>query len=143
MSLFPRTAGGRYYTINIGSHEVAFSTLDVDGERPWHMLYMDRLIRDFRGVVRWVKRRSGQFSDNRYATALPRSTAVIFRGDFATALEFMELPGVRRALTAYWSEALIGLGERESRSVHSRHHDWNAVAELKRRIDTRRSGVGW
>jgi len=41
-----------------------------------------------------------------------------------------QLDGVRRALLAYWSEALTGLRERGSLSLYARHHNYNAVAKI-------------
>jgi hypothetical protein len=49
--LFPKTGGGRYFTLNIGSHEVAFSVLPRKVEKPIHMILMDRLILDFDPVI--------------------------------------------------------------------------------------------
>jgi hypothetical protein len=46
----------------------------------------------------------------------------------------MRLDGVRRALIAYWNEALIGLKERRSQSIFAKHHNWNAIAEIHNRI---------
>jgi hypothetical protein len=138
LSLFPSTSGGRYYTINIGSHEVAFATAPKNNHRPIHMIHMDRLIHDFNDVSIWVKKQNGTLKDDIYATSLYRSTSVIFEGSFDVALEFLSLNGVRRAIIAYWTEALINLQEKEITSVFSRHHNWNAVAELKRRIVSKR-----
>ncbi len=133
-SLFPATNGGRYYTLNIGSHEVAFATVPSNGQLPVHMIHMDRLVHDFKEVSFWVRNRAGCLEDDNYATGLYRSTSVFFKGDFDAALEFLSLNGVRRAIIAYWTEALIELQERGSTSLYSRHHNWNAVAELKKRI---------
>ena len=82
-----------------------------------------------------MKARSGSFENNNYDTGLYRSTSVFFEGDFDVASEFLGLPGVRRAIIAYWTEALIGLQEAETLSTYAKHHNWNAVAELKKRID--------
>lgn len=132
--LFPGTGGGRYFTINVGKHEVAYSTLPkVASGLPSHAIIVDRLIYDFPDVRSWVKERAGRFSDDSYATALPRSVSVSFMGRFEDALSFLALDGVRRALIAYWAEALIGLKERGSTSWFARFHDWNAVAELRAR----------
>lgn len=135
-SLFPATAGGRYYTINIGPHEVAFSSVPTNDKPAVHMLHMDRLVRDFPEVSSWVAKRNGKCEDDNYATGLHRSTSVFFEGDFAAALEFLGLPGVRRAIIAYWTEALIELQESGRVSTFARHHNWNAVAELKRRMSS-------
>ena len=132
--LFPSTAGGRYYTINIGRHEVAFAALPDSIDQPfYHSIVMDRLIRDFPKVKAWIRRRNGKLREGVYTSAMPRATSVGFFGDFEDASEFLRLDGVRRALIAYWTEALIRLKERGVTSAFSRHHNWNAVAELRRR----------
>jgi hypothetical protein len=136
-SLFPSTSGGRYYTLNIGSHEVAFASLPANGRAPVHMIHMDHLIHDFKDVSAWVEKRGGGFADDNYAKALYRSTSVFFEGDFEVALEFLSLNGVRRAIIAYWNEALIELQEKGTASVYAKHHNWNAVAELKKRITSK------
>lgn len=58
--LFPATAGGRYFTLNIGPHEVAFVTLPRKERQGGsaHMLMMDRLIYDCTNVMRWLKKTS-------------------------------------------------------------------------------------
>jgi hypothetical protein len=61
---------------------------------------------------------------------LPRSVSVIFEGTFEDVNGFLNLDGVRRALIAYWSEALIGLKEENKLSSYARYHDWNAIAEI-------------
>lgn len=134
LSLFPSTSGGRYYTLNIGPHEVAFSTISASRSSGFHMLHMDRLIHDFKDVCSWVLRHNGEIRDDSYSMGLQRSTSIAFEGDFTVAMEFLNLNGVRRATIAYWTEALIGLQEKETMSTYAKHHNWNAVAELKKRI---------
>ncbi len=133
-SLYPSTSGGRYYTLNIGPHEVAFSTLAKNKSNPIHMILIDKLILDYLDVVKWVYQHNGDLELDHYATALPRSCGISFEGSFDNAIEFLRKDGVRRALIAYWNEALIGLKERNEVSNYSRHHNWNAIAELKYRI---------
>ena len=133
-SLFPSTNGGRYYTLNIGTHEVAFATMQATNRPSVHMIHMDSLIKDFEEVRSWVKNRNGFFFDDNYARSLGHSTSVFFEGDFKVAIEFLNLNGVRRAIIAYWTEALIELQEKQISSVFSRFHNWNAVAELKKRL---------
>jgi hypothetical protein len=135
-NLFPSTSGGRYYTLNIGRHEVAFASNNSHGNLPVQMIHMDRLIHDYRGVTAWVKKHSGRLRNNVYASGLERSTSVTFKGDFLAGQEFLGLNGVRRAIIAYWTEALIRLQETAKTSVFARYHNMNAVAELKRRIDS-------
>lgn len=133
-SLFPSTNGGRYYTLNIGPHEVSFSTSKSQQGVPAHMILMDRLILDFPDVRGWLKSKKGQVNHDQYASALHRSTSVFFEGNFNIAIEFLNLTGVRRAMIAYWTEALIDLQEKSASSAYARHHNWNAVAELKYRL---------
>jgi len=132
--LFPGTAGGRYYTINIGRHEVAYSSLPRGPQGGVHGIVMDRLIYDFPHVRKWVEARGGDYLDDAYSSALPRSVIVHFTGGFAEAQQFLRLEGVRRALIAYWAEALIEINERGVESVFSRFHNWNAVAEIRSRL---------
>jgi hypothetical protein len=133
--LFPQTAGGRYFTLNIGRHEVAYSGLPKHSEiASWHSIVMDRLIYDFTATRVWVRRHGGEFEDDSYASALPRSVSVHFKAGLDGAMEFLKLDGVRRALIAYWAEALIGMKERGSSSLYARYHNWNAVAEIRMRL---------
>ena len=132
---FPSTNGNRYYTLNIGRHEVAFSVSANKGSQlAGHCILMDRLILDFEQVGQWVRSHDGSIYEGAYKSALPRSVNVSFAGDFTKAKEFLDLPGVRRALIAYWNEALIGLKENDSLSLFSKHHNWNAVAEIRSRL---------
>lgn len=132
--LFPKTNGGRYFTFNIGRHEVAYSTMEKNDSNPIHMILMDKLILDFKEVKNWIKFHKGNINKNLYNTALPRSTSLSFQSDFTNILEFLKLDGVRRALIAYWSESLIMLSENNTLSPYSRYHNWNAVAEINKRI---------
>jgi len=137
-ALFPSTCGGRFYTLNIGPHEVAFSTLPKNGNNQRHMILMDKLISDFDDVLIWLKKHSGEIINDAYKTALPRSYSIFFDGDFNKAIEFLNLEGVRRALIAYWTEGLIRLRERNTNSSFARFHNWNAVAEINKQIKSNR-----
>jgi hypothetical protein len=95
---------------------------------------MDELICDFPKVTKWISKHNGDSDNNVYSSALIRSTSVYFAGTFSEAIEFLSLEGVRRALIAYWSEALIGLKERNVQSSYARHHNWNAIAEIYSRL---------
>ena len=133
-SLFPSTAGGRYFTLNIGRHEVAFSSLATPQWPTVHMVYMDQLVYDFEETHRWLSAHSGELSEDRYASSKGHSVAVFFSGTMVDAAEFLDLPGVRRAILAYWGESLAQLQDQGSQSLFARYHHWNAVAELRRRI---------
>nr|WP_315463703.1 GIY-YIG nuclease family protein [uncultured Rhodoferax sp.] len=136
-SLFPTTGRGRYFTLNIGSHEVAFATsVSKECALPIHMVLMDRLILDYPDVLEWVAHHGGEVRHDQYSSGLDRSSSVLFVGDFEEAKEFLALNGVRRAIVAYWTEALLGLQERQVGSVFARYHNWNAIAELRNRLAT-------
>lgn len=133
--LFPSTSGGRYFTINIGPHEVAFSTLGKRDVAQQNMILVDRLIFDFGEVINWIMDHNGTIKVDQYSTALPRSTSIMFEGSFEDLNEFLKLDGVRRALIAYWNEALINMKEKNIMSVYSKHHNWNAIAKIHQRIE--------
>ncbi len=133
--LFPGTSGGRYFTLNIGPHEVAFSTLPRKDSPQINMILVDRLILDFGEVINWISNHNGSFEVDHYATALPRAVSITFPGVFEDVNEFLKLDGVRRSLIAYWNEALIRMKEKEIMSVYSRFHNWNAIAKLHYRIE--------
>ncbi len=136
--LFPSTAGGRYFTLNIGRHEVAFTTLPrQETGLPVHMILVDRLIYDFPDTIGWVRSRGGRVRDDIYASGRGRAVSLFFDATMQDATAFLRLDGVRRAMIAYWHEGLIELAERGSLSLFSKHHDWNAVAELRRRLEQR------
>jgi len=132
LSLFTSTSWGRFFTINIGLHEVAFSTYNKPQQI--NMVYMDDLIDRYKDSLGWVLQHNGGFVEGSYKSALEGSVSVYFEGGFGTCQEFLQLPGVRRAVVAYWTEALLELQEREARSINARHHNYNAVAELSKRI---------
>jgi len=71
----------------------------------------------------------GTERDANYASA-ERAVIISFQEDFANAERLFDLPGVRRALIAYWSEALADLRERQANSVYARYHSYDAVSAL-------------
>jgi len=129
LSLLPKTKGGRWFTLNIGPHEVAFSTRKAENGKFTHYLILDRLILDYPDTIIWVGLRGGEVEEARYASA-ERAVVVSFQEDFANAEKIFNLPGVRRALIAYWSEALADLRERQASSVFARYHSYDAVSAL-------------
>jgi hypothetical protein len=129
LSVLPRTNGGRWFTLNVGSHEVAFSVRKSDRGKYEHYLILDRLILDFPETVIWIGRQDGAVEDAHYVAA-ERAVSVRFKSDFAGAERIFGLPGVRRALVAYWSESLADLRERQAISVYARYHSYDAVSEL-------------
>jgi len=133
-SLFPSTGKGRYYTLSIGRHEVAFTTLPTKTQLPIHMIYMDKLVQDYEEPVAWLKAMGGSFSDEHYESSMGHSTGVFFSGSLEDGRTFLQLNGVRRAILAYWNDALVQLQEKNSLSLFARFHHWNAVAELRNRV---------
>jgi hypothetical protein len=129
LSLLPSTAGGRWFTLNIGTHEVAFSTRKAIDGKFVHYLILDRLILEFPETIIWIGKREGKVEEAEYAIA-KRAVSISFQEDFANAEKVFRLPGIRRALIAYWSERLADLRERTAKSVYARYHSYDAVAEL-------------
>jgi hypothetical protein len=129
LSVLPRTKGGRWFTLNIGPHEVAFSVRRSDEGKFEHYLILDRLILDFPETVIWIGRHDGHVENAQYAAA-ERAVSIHFKSDFASAERIFKLPGVRRALVAYWSESLADLRERKANSVYARYHSYDAVSQL-------------
>lgn len=99
------------------------------------MIHMDQMVWDFSEVNQWLRDHQGVIENNSYIRGLYRSASVFFYDDFVAANEFLTLKGVRRAIIAYWTEALMELQEKNIASVYERYHHWNAIAELKRRIE--------
>jgi hypothetical protein len=138
LSLFTSTAGGRYFTLNIGPHEVAFSSKPRRGEDAhWNFLLVDKLVLDFPEVRKWVRNHGGDIVNVAYVSQRDRATGIELWGDFSDALELLKLRGVRRALIAYWVEGILEMRESGRESSYKRSHEWNAVAELQRRAEGR------
>lgn len=79
----------------------------------------------------WIGKHDGEACEAPYRTARERTLEVNLLADFAEAEErLFGLPGVRRALVAYWFEALADLRERNVKSVFARYHSYDAVSEL-------------
>jgi hypothetical protein len=83
--LFPSTSGGRYFTLNIGPHEVAFNTLPEKGNKQTNMILVDKLIFDFGEVINWITYHEGFIEIDHYLKALLRSVSLVFQGSFDEA----------------------------------------------------------
>jgi hypothetical protein len=127
--LLPKTNGGRWFTLNIGSHEVAFSTKNAVGEKVRHFVVLDRLILDYPETIIWIGKRDGSVDVAEYVAA-EHAVVVHFTESFGNAERLFALPGVRRALIAYWAEALADLRQRNAKSVYARYHSYDAVSQL-------------
>ncbi len=129
LSVLPQTNGGRWFTLNIGPHEVAFSTrTPMDGKFS-HYLVLDRLILEYPKTIMWLGQHGGDVRQADYKAA-ERAVSVSFDEDFAKAERFFGRDGVRRAMVAYWADALADLRERNAKSVYARFHSYDAVSQL-------------
>ena len=129
VTLLPKTNGGRWFTLNIGSHEVAFSTKNASEGKVQHFIVLDRLILEYPETIIWIGKRDGSVEVAEYVAA-ERAVVVNFTESFANAERLFALPGVRRALIAYWAEALADLRQRKAKSVYARYHSYDAVSKL-------------
>jgi hypothetical protein len=129
LSVLPKTKGGRWFTVNIGPHEVAFSARKSVAGKFTHFLVLDRLILEYPETIIWIGKREGVVQDAEYVGA-DRAVVISFDEDFANAEKLFGLPGVRRALIAYWAEALADLRQRDAKSVFARYHSYDAVSQL-------------
>jgi hypothetical protein len=129
LRLLTRTSGGTWFTLNIGSHAVAFSMRNKQKEPPTHYLSVDRLIRDYAETVRWIRKHDGGIEHSPYHKP-KHAVQIDFDAGFADAEKVFNLPGIRRSLVAYWSDALADLRERSAKSSYARYHSYDAVAEL-------------
>lgn len=130
LSLFPSTNCGRYFTLNIASHEVAYSNLSHRNVEQRNMLYMDDSILSQQDTMTWLENHQGEWYEDSYTTALPRGVSILIPGGFHVIREFMAQQGVRRAVLAYWTESLLVLKQNDRTSTYARWHNYNAVATI-------------
>jgi hypothetical protein len=90
---------------------------------------LDRLILDYPKTIIWIGKLDGEVREAPCRTA-ERAVEIIFDADFATAAKIFKLPGLRRALIAYWSETLADMRERNVKSTYARFHCSDAVDAL-------------
>ena len=134
LTMFPSTGRGRYFTLNIDRHEVAYSTLPGRGVAAEHMLLMDPLVFEYAEPKRWLTANGGGGLERSYSSGLVRQSPVVFSGTLADARFFVSLPGVRRALVAYWYDLLLQAAEAGRESLFARHHNLAAVESVLRRL---------
>ncbi len=131
LSLFPSTSGGRYFTMNIGTHEVAFSSPRASEKGgPSHFIVMDSLVLNYPDTVNWLEANSGYIDTPPYKTAKHGAVLLSVDGSFSQATKLLHLPGVRRAIIAYWQDWLAEMRDRKTRSLHARFHNYEAVNKL-------------
>lgn len=134
-TLYPSTAGGRYFTLNIGKHEVAFSRpirgKNGDEDSAHHMIFVDELVARDASFLSYLRSKGGRITNSDpYASALPYGCSINFDGNFDDVLGIFDQPTLRRGLAAYWYDALLGLRDRGSRSFFARFHNHNAVTQI-------------
>jgi len=132
LSLFPATAGGRLFTLNIDRHEVAYAAPIRGANAHEFMLYADQLIAEIDAVGDWLETRNGGMEQGNNGSALEAGVSLHWEGSLEDALSVFDLPMMRRALVACWYDSLLGLRDRSKRSFFARFHNHNAVQELLR-----------
>jgi hypothetical protein len=131
LSLYPSTAGGRLFTVNIDRHEVAYAAILPGEGTAVFMLHADILIADIPSETsNWFEARRGDVIAGAYACGDERGVSLTWECTLSEAGAVFGLPLMRRALVAYWHDALLDLRDRGKRSVFARHHNHNAVQEL-------------
>lgn len=134
-SLFPSTGGGRFFTLNIDRHEVALSRIPQKGDTEiWHAITVDEMAADDPQVRDWVFKNGGDFYETVYPSNWGNSVTVEFCATFDDSLTLFAITPFRRALIAYWYEALLRMQERQTRSLHARHHNYDATSEIFRHL---------
>ena len=130
LSLFPSTAGGRYFTLNLDRHEVAYSAPIRGAGTDDHMLHVDELVWRDRTFRRWLRAHDGLALRGQYRSALPGSLTLHWTAPLESAGDVFDFSVVRRALLAYWMDRLLAMKQTATGSLHGKHHAYNAVSEL-------------
>ena len=134
-SLFPSTAGGRYFTLNIDKHEVAFSApFKEDTPFVYHQIVVDHMVLKDRDVKKWLRKHEGYIERTPYVSNWGNSVSVTFEATFEEACTLFEITGFRRALIAYWYEALLRMQDKGTRSFFARLHNYDATSEILRHM---------
>lgn len=125
-SLYPRTSGGRIFTINIAQHEVAYAYKKDAMEKTRFSIAVDPLffgfsIRSF--LPEWL-------NESGYVSATDRLAFHRFSASFSEAEELIQQSKLRRAIVSYWLDHLIHHRENGGASLHAKHHNSNAVRDI-------------
>ena len=141
LSIYTQTNQGRFFTINIGSHEVAFSTFSKNDIKQLNYIVVDKMILDseFTEIRNWIIHHEGEIGKANYKTALDRAYYISFKSDFKTACELFNLPGFTKLIVSYWYDALISKRNDCKMSTYERYHNYNAVAKIISFIKTSKS----
>jgi hypothetical protein len=138
LTLFPNTAGGRYFTLNIGTHEVAFSSLPnvKRASVQVNMIYMNDAFMSNREAMDYIHEHNGYIDDNNYTTARPNSVSVLFPGSFDVMINFYSIKAIQHSIRSYWFDYLLDMHNSGKSSFFLRFHNYNAVAAIKKITDT-------
>ncbi len=137
-SLFPKTAGGRFFTLNIDRHEVAFAQPLKDSEFRYFSIVVDESVRRDREFKKKLKPLAGTMSKTPYVSNWGSAISVNFAASFDEAARLFEVTAFRRALVGYWYDALLRMRDLGTRSLHAKHHNYGAVSEIFRHMEQRR-----
>lgn len=135
-SLFPSTGGGRYFTINIDRHEVACSKpIAHDAGLVHHAITVDQMAMRDPELKKWLKGVGGRIQKSQYTSNWGNASEISFQCNFDSTLGLFALTGFRRALIAYWYEALLRMQDRGTKSLFARFHNYDAVSEIFRHLN--------
>ncbi len=137
-SLFPSTSGGRFFTLNIDRHEVAYAQPIRGSEHQFFSIVVDATIRkdrEFKGLLRPY---AGSIRSTPYVSNWGNAVSVGFEASFDEAIRLFQATAFRRALLAYWYDALLRMRDRGARSLFARFHNYDAVSEIFRHMDERK-----
>lgn len=137
-SLFPKTAGGRFFTLNIDRHEVAFAQRIADSDIHNFSVVVDGSVGRDRDFKQKLKPLAGAIYRAPYPSNWGNAVSVSFQASFDHASRLFEVTAFRRALVAYWYDALLRMRDLGSRSLHAKHHNYGAVSEIFRHMEQRR-----
>ncbi|SHF04291.1 T5orf172 domain-containing protein [Litoreibacter ascidiaceicola] len=136
-SLFPSTNGLRFFTLNIDRHEVAFS-IPLENGVHQHVLVVDKLIRRDKAFMRQLKAMGAIVRTSPYASNWGDAVLINIEATFIDASNLLDSTTFRRAILAYWYDALLRMKEKGTRSLHARHHNYDAVSEVFRHMEERK-----
>lgn len=137
-SLFPRTAGGRFFTLNIDRHEVAFASPLNGSDLQYFSIVVDASVANDRAFKKKLKPLAGTVRRAPYPSNWGNAVSVNFEANFDQASRISETTAFRRALVAYWYDALLRMRDLGNRSLHAKHHNYGAVSEIFRHMEDRR-----
>ena len=137
-SLYPSTGGGRDFTLNIDRHEVAYAASTDDPKLQVFSIVVDSSIAASREFRRSVKHLCTDISNAPYQSNWGNAAVVGLVAPFDEAARLLVSSVFRRALVAYWYDALLRMRDQDTRSLHAKRHNYGAVSEVFRHMEERR-----